>query len=121
MFKTLLTVAVIAFGLSGCAKSSYTVGNNFATENIKQITKGETTAEQLTALFGQPYSKYVLSATQTKWMYIYNEGTAKAQSYLFTAKIESSGTQKVLDVLLTDDVVTNYTFTEGAMPGINVN
>jgi hypothetical protein len=121
MFKALLTVTVIAFGLSGCAKSSYTVGNNFATENINQIVKGETTAEQLKALFGQPYSKYVLSEKQTKWMYIYNEGTAKAQSYLFTAKIESSGTQKVLDILLTDDVVTNYTFTEGAMPGINVN
>jgi len=121
MLKTILIVVTLSLFVAGCAQSSYTVGNNFATENIKQIIKGETTAKELTTLFGQPYSKYVLSENQTKWMYIYNEGTAKAQSYLFTAKIESSGTQKVLDVLLTDDVVTNYTFTEGAMPGINVN
>ena len=82
MFKTLLTVAVIALGLSGCAKSSYTVGNNFATENIKQITKGETTAEQLTALFGQPYSKYVLSESQTKCIFITRAQPKRSLIYL---------------------------------------
>ena len=52
-----------------------------------------------------------------KWIYMYSSGTAKAQSYVFTMKVESTGRQKMLDILLRDGIVTNYTYNEGPMPG----
>lgn len=67
-------------------------------------------------MFGEPFSKTVLSETEEKWIYTYSSGTASAQSYVFTTKVESTGTQKTLDILLKNDVVTNFTFTEGPGP-----
>ncbi|ENI4486602.1 hypothetical protein ABXZ88_002447 [Vibrio fluvialis] len=47
---------------------------------------------------------------------MHSEGTAKAQSYIVTMDVKTTGTQKMLDVLITDGVVVNYTFTEGQNP-----
>jgi hypothetical protein len=40
-----------------------------------------------------------------------------AQSYVVTMKVTTTGTQKTLDVLIRNDVVINYTFSEGPAPG----
>ena len=66
--------------------------------------------------FGEPFTKTVLSETEEKWLYTYSSGTASAQSYVFTMKVESTGRQKTLDILLKNGVVTNFTFTDG--PGL---
>ncbi len=67
------------------------------------------------ALFGKPYSKTVITATDEKWIYMHSEGTAKAQSYIVTVDVKTTGTQKMLDVLISNGVV-NYTFAEGQNP-----
>lgn len=120
MFKNTLLACGLAFMLGGCAQSNYSYGTDFATEHVSKIKNGKTTTAELESWFGQPLSKTVLSATQTKWMYIYNKGSTKVQSYLFTAKVEQNGTQKVLDLLVENGVVVNHTFTDGVAPTTNI-
>lgn len=102
--------------LTGCATSTYSIGKNFASENVSQIVKGKTTKEEITSMFGEPFSKAVISASEEKWTYMHSEGTSKAQSYLISMEVKTTGTQKTLDVLITHDVVANFTFTEGQNP-----
>lgn len=109
-------VSFIILLLSGCATSSYSVGKNFASENISQIIKGKTTSKELTALLGQPYTKTVLSASDEKWIYMHSKGTTKAQSYIVSMDIITTGTQKMLDVLISNGVVANFAYTEGPNP-----
>lgn len=107
--------------ITGCATSSYSVGRDFSSENVKSIVKGKTKSTELIQLFGQPFSKTVISANEEKWIYTYSSGTASAQSYLVTTKVETTGHQKMLDILLKDGVVINFTFTEGSGPYGSVN
>lgn len=121
MLKKLILIAGMSVALAGCASGNYSVGNDFASDKVANIEKGATTAEQLKTWFGEPYSKTPISATQTKWMYIHTKGSTKVQSYLVTAKVETTGTQKTLDLLLENDVVVNYTFSEGPTTQMNAN
>jgi len=111
-----LCVICSLFLVSACATSSYSGGKDFNSENVSNIVKGETTKEELVQLFGQPYSKSVISSTGEKWIYTYFSGTASAQSYVVTMNVESTGMQKTLDILIEDGVVTNFTYTESPMP-----
>ena len=115
-FRVITVLLIVISTLSGCATSSYSIGKNFSSENVSQIVKGKTTSEEMINLFGEPYSKTVISATDEKWIYMHSEGTAKARSYIVTMDVKTTGTQKMLDVLITDGVVANFTFTEGQNP-----
>jgi outer membrane protein assembly factor BamE (lipoprotein component of BamABCDE complex) len=109
-------VLLVIVSLSGCATSSYSVGKDFSSENVQEIVKGKTTSEELVKIFGEPYSKTVISATDEKWIYMYSEGTAKAQSYIISMDVKTTGTQKILDVLISKGVVENFAYTEGQNP-----
>ncbi|WP_077286898.1 hypothetical protein [Cognaticolwellia aestuarii] len=109
-------ISGIIFLLAGCATSSFKVGNDFSSENVSKIVKGKTTSNDMVLLFGEPFTKSVISAKDEKWVYMYSNGTAKAQSYIVTMKVETTGTQKTLDVLITDGVVSNFTYTEKGTP-----
>lgn len=115
-FRIITIISLVILSLSGCATSSYSVGKNFSSENVSQIVKGKTTSKEMISLFGEPYSKTVISATGEKWIYMHSEGTTKAQNYIVTMDVKTTGTQKMLDVLITDGVVANFTFTEGQNP-----
>ena len=84
---------------------------------MDQIAKGETTATNLVELFGEPFSKTVVSGNEEKWIYTYQSGTASAQSYLVTMKTKTEGSMKTLDILLKDGTVVNYTYNEGPIQG----
>lgn len=113
-FIAMISVAVLS--LSGCATSTYSVGRNFANENVSQIIKGKTTSEELITLLGEPYTKTVLSASDEKWIYMHSEGTTKAQSYIVSMDVKTTGTQKMLDVLISNGVIANFAYTEGPHP-----
>ncbi|WP_193075577.1 hypothetical protein [Pseudomonas sp. FME51] len=115
-FRFVIMVSFVVLSLSGCATSSYSVGESFASENVSQIIKNETTSEELVVLLGEPYTKTVLSASDEKWIYMHSEGTAKAQSYIVSMDVKTTGTQKMLDVLISDGVVVNFAYTEGQNP-----
>lgn len=118
-------IALVTFlnlSLMGCATSTYSVGKPFPSENVSQIVKGKTTSQDLIRLFGEPFTKAVLSATDEKWVYMHSEGTSKAQSYIVTMNVETKGTQKMLDILISNGVVTNFAYNDGPNPAtIQVN
>ncbi|AIG03416.1 MULTISPECIES: hypothetical protein [Pseudomonas] len=115
--KKLIAVMGICVALGGCATSHYTAGRDFPSASVASITKGKTTTTELKSLFGEPYAKSAVSETDEKWIYTYTNGSAHAQSYVVTMKVTTTGTQKTLDVLIRNDVVINYTFSEGPAPG----
>jgi outer membrane protein assembly factor BamE (lipoprotein component of BamABCDE complex) len=115
-FRLITMVSLVVLSLSGCATTSYSVGKNFSSTNVSQIIKGKTTSEEIFTLFGEPYSKTVISSTDQKWIYMHSEGTTKAQSYIVTMDVKTTGKQKMLDILITDGVVANFAFTEGQSP-----
>lgn len=118
--KLLLPLVFSAF-LAGCATSSYTVGAPINVENVAKIEHGKTTTENLIAMFGQPIAKSPLSATQEKWVYTYANGSATAQSYVVTMKVESQGHQQTLDLIIENGLVINHTFTDGPIQTMKVN
>lgn len=115
-FHFITIVSLIILSLLGCATSSYSVGKDFPSENVSKIVKGKTTSGEMVAFFGEPYSKTIISATDAKLIYMHSKGTAKAQSYIVSMDVKTTGTQKMLDVLITDGVVANFAFTEGQNP-----
>jgi len=110
----------IIFISYGCATSSYSVGQQFASENVSKIVKGKTTTDDLLNLFGQPFTKTVVSETEEKWLYMHSAGTASAQSYVVTMKVQTTGYQKMLDILIKNGIVTNFAYTEGPAPTTTV-
>ncbi|GGO89148.1 hypothetical protein GCM10011348_46220 [Marinobacterium nitratireducens] len=109
-------LALAALIATGCATSNYSSGTDFNSASVARIQKGYTTEADLVRMFGQPYMKSPISATDEKWIYTYAEGSAKASYNLITSTVKTSGYQKTLDVLLSSGVVVNYTFTQGATP-----
>lgn len=107
--KRILIVTILLLNLVACATSNYSVGNPFPSDQVATIKKGQTTAAEVLAKFGEPFSKSVISATQEKWLYSYVEGSANVNF----GQVKTTGTQKTLDLLIDNEIVINYTFTEG--------
>jgi len=108
-------------GQSNCRSIHYSVGEDFNSADISSIERGKTTAAELVSTFGEPFSKTVISEDEEKWIYTHASGTAKAQNYLVTMRVESEGIQKTLDLLLKDGVVVNYTYNEGPISGVTTS
>ena len=115
-FRLIGIILFVTLSLLGCATSSFSVGKNFSSKNVSQIVKGQTTSKEMVTLFGEPYSKNLISATDEKWIYMYSAGTATAQSYILSMDVKTTSTKKVLEVLITDGVVSNFAFTKGQNP-----
>jgi len=115
--KKTLAALVMGVVLSGCATSDYTSGKDFPSSSVPRIVKGKTSSDELKALFGEPFAKSPINETDEKWIYTYSKGSAHAQNYVVTMKITTTGIQKTLDVLIRNNTVINYTFTEGPTPG----
>ena len=105
----------------GCATSNYNVGKDFDSAAVSSIERGKTTAADLVATFGEPFTKTVISEHEEKWIYTHISGTAKAQSYIVTMRVESEGTHKTLDLLLRENVVVNYAYNEVPMSSLFSN
>lgn len=118
--KLLISIALAVF-LVGCATANYSVGKPFNTENVTKIEHGKTTKQDLVAMFGEPYSKTPLTATQEKWIYTYVYGSSKAQSYVVTMKVDSQGHQQTLDLIIENGVVVNHTFVDSPVQQVRVN
>ena len=110
-----LLAALMVGPLSGCATSRMTTGANFNEQQVPQIVKGKTTSSELVSLVGQPFNKAILNANSEKWTYFYTDVTSKAQSFVFSMDVKTTGIKKQLEVLIEDDIVTNYTYTEAPL------
>lgn len=109
--KKLLLALFCGALLAGCTyTNNYESGTKIDVEKVNQIVKGKTTEADLVSMFGQPFSKSVVSQNESKWLYAYNFASASAQA--FTMKTTSSAETTTLDILLRDGVVINYTYSK---------
>ncbi len=115
-----ILVPLLCLVMLGCTYTNqYESGSQIAVENVNRIVKGKTTEAELIGMFGQPFSKAVISATEVKWIYTQNAVSASAQA--FTMKTTSSAEMTTLDILLKDGVVVNYAYTKSPLnPTMNM-
>ena len=115
-----ILVPLLCLVMLGCTYTNqYESGSQIAVENVNRIVKGKTTEAELIGMFGQPFSKAVISATEVKWIYAHNAVSASAQA--FTMKTTSSAEMTTLDILLKDGVVVNYAYTKSPLnPTMNM-
>lgn len=115
-----ILVPLLCLVMLGCTYTNqYESGSQIAVENVNRIVKGKTTEAELIGMFGQPFSKAVISATELKWIYTHNAVSASAQA--FTMKTTSSAEMTTLDILLKDGVVVNYAYTKSPLnPTMNM-
>jgi hypothetical protein len=108
-----IIVAMSTVMILSCATKHYAVGKDFDETLIPKIEKNITTQEELLAMFGEPYVKSILSEQEQKWLYHYESGSLKAQSFVLTTKVKTIwGRKKVLKILLREGIVVDYTFTK---------
>lgn len=115
-----ILVPLLCLVMLGCTYTNqYESGSQIAVENVNRIVKGKTTEAELIGMFGQPFSKAVISATEAKWIYTHNAVSASAQA--FTMKTTSSAEMTTLDILLKHGVVVNYAYTKSPLnPTMNM-
>ena len=120
LYSLLLGLVLI---LAGCAAPSSDVarsststirkGRDFDTSKVKDIQKGKTTSQEIVQWFGQPSAKKIISTNQIGWLYAWRQSTITVNRTAKTAKGKETGYRKRLELLITDEVVSNYTFDEG--------
>jgi hypothetical protein len=101
---------------AGPPKSTVTTvrrGRDFDSSKVKDIQKGKTTTPEIIQWFGQPYAKRVASTNQVGWLYAWKNSTVTVDRSKTNTKGRETGYQKRLELLISDDVVMNYTFQEG--------
>lgn len=115
-----IIIPLILSSLLGCTYTNhYESGTKISAEKVQKIVKGKTTEADLINMFGQPFSKGVVSENETKWIYMHNTVSASAQA--FTMKTTSNAEMTTLDILLRDGVVINYAYTKSPLnPTMNM-
>jgi hypothetical protein len=110
----LLTIALIALLLGGCATSTYLAGSAFNASVVPRIRKGVTTTSQILHWLGEPYDQKHLSATEKMWLYTWARPAADPNVVPFGHRnIGTSGYKRTLWLYIKDDIVINYTYEEG--------
>lgn len=113
---TAIPLLVACLFLSACATSTATSGRDFESAKVTHIVKGQTTADEIAAMFGTPRAKQPEADGGERWIYSYATATAHAQAVPF-AGVQSKitgGFKKILNVLISKEkVVSNFTFDEG--------
>jgi outer membrane protein assembly factor BamE (lipoprotein component of BamABCDE complex) len=66
-----------------------TTGKDFDSSKVKQIVKGRTTAEEIVAMFGTPYTKQPDADDGEKWVYFYSTSTTKSSGMTVGGGLEA--------------------------------
>jgi hypothetical protein len=116
--KNIITILGLACALAlfaGCASATFTTGRPFDISKVSQIAKGKTTAAELRAWMGEPYSKSVNSDGTEHWLWLHAVGKSHAQSYVVSVKVKTESVGKRLNVTLRDGIVDDYSYTDGPL------
>lgn len=102
---------MFALILSGCTYTAVNeTGSVIDPNKVDLIVKGKTTESEISSMFGKPFTKTVISETDTKW--IYQHIVSRASSQAYTGKTNSSLNSEVLDILFRNGVVVNFSFSQ---------
>jgi hypothetical protein len=119
--KTKLLACLIIALCGGCATATFTTGRDFNSAYVSSIEKGKTRSSDLVAQMGAPYSKTVNSDGSQTWQWLYSNGKTHAQSKIFSMDVKTEMTGKQLITTLRNDVVENFSFTDGPLGGSQIN
>jgi hypothetical protein len=110
----LILISFICAVLVGCATRTLTAGSEFDASKINAIKKGVTTSDELIKLLGQPFSKSVKSEDEVIWDYSWATATTHTgMNWWGNPNISTQGYKKLLEVLIKNGIVVNYTYDEG--------
>lgn len=105
----LLIIASIV--LVACTtNSSHTTGSPIDHSKVEQIVKEETTATEIKQWFGNPMNVAVVGENSEKWIYTHSVTDAASTTAPFFMSTKADNKQEILDILIKDGVVVNYTF-----------
>jgi outer membrane protein assembly factor BamE (lipoprotein component of BamABCDE complex) len=124
MNARLVAALLFTLLLAGCATpkpadttktltSTVRRGRDFDSSKVKDILKGKTTTQEIVQWFGQPFAKKVVSADQVGWLYAWRQSTVTLQGTRHDVKGKQTGYKKRLELLISNDVVLNFSFEEG--------
>ena len=116
LISTLLIAGCAGPESAAPAKSSTSTirrGRDFENSKVNDIQKGKTTTQEIIQWFGQPFAKRIVSTNQIGWLYTWRQSTLTVTRSANSTKGRESGYKKRLELLISDDVVLNYTFDEG--------
>lgn len=116
--KSLGIIVCLSMFLVGCASA----GRNYDSRKVSQIEKGKTTEAELIQMFGLPTQRGVNSEDQTTMQWVYSEATTKGATFVPIVGLFAGGVDtktKILNVNLTNNVVTSYTYSGGGLDVIS--
>ncbi len=106
-----LTIILLGFLLSGCA----TIGRPINNDQLMKIKQGETTEQEIIAIFGTPLSKTLTGEGKIIMNYTYTEARIKATNFIPIVGLVSGGPdiyQQMLSILIDENgIVEKYTST----------
>jgi outer membrane protein assembly factor BamE (lipoprotein component of BamABCDE complex) len=108
--KLLFIIASIAvLFVLGCATVNTWIGKDFDQTKTSQILKDKSNKNDITKLFGEPYTK-----TQTPdkeiWKYFYQQIKTSAQTIIVTT-VQTNTEIKSLEVVFENNIVKDYSYT----------
>ncbi len=108
-----LTAALISLFLWSCAGTTATTGNDFNSAVVPRIQTGVTTASQILQWLGEPYYKKPVSTNDIIWLYSLTRPKVDTMVVPFGKRsIGNAGLKKTLWILISNDVVVNYSYEE---------
>jgi len=111
-FVTFLMLMLVAGCTLAFDHNIYNDGFDFPSENVKRITKGKTTTDDLIQLFGGPLSKSDVSEDEEIWGYSYSSGIRIVENGFFTDSVQDTHHRKALSIRIKNGTVVDYTYTE---------
>jgi hypothetical protein len=79
---------------------------------VNKIIRGKTTGDELIQMFGGPLAKIEVSENEEEWKYSCSTGTQIVVKGFLTDQEQSTGQHKMLDIMLKNGIVTDFTYTE---------
>jgi len=90
-------------------------GKDFDAQKRDQLIKGQTTKDNVLAIYGNPQDKGMYQGVNETWVYFYLEGQANVNA----AAKSVSGTERIKKLVILfdqDDVVKNFVYSDSTDP-----
>jgi len=106
-----LFILAVCVVVTGCTTTTTTtIGRDFDATKISEITKGKTSANELSAMLGLPFRKTVKSESDIEWVYSWVQFTRRVEPGWSAGNTHVVGNKKELIVLLRNDIIVNFAY-----------
>ncbi len=105
---SMINISLILLGGCMAYDSPFRIidGKDYSYQKIDNIVKGKTTKQEISDMFGEPYTK-----TDNKWIYYFlKERRGKTTIWFLTVSKARQQLKTELEIIFRDNVVDNYVF-----------